>query len=110
MREAQALQETRNRRVVHDNTFGIGERIAQLEERDVRVLGHQFFKETDISSQLACARRTAHRRPQYFEFAATSARLSRRITEGGEMPLCLTALPQLIAQNDPAVPSVTVLA
>lgn len=48
--------------MVHGYAFGIGECIAELEERDVRVLGHQLFKETDISGQLTGARRTAYRR------------------------------------------------
>lgn len=74
MREAKAPEKPGNCRVMHRDTFGIGQRIAQLKECDIRVLGHQFFKEPDMRGQLASSGRTPHRRDTGFAGAADLAR------------------------------------
>ena len=46
---------------MHHHALGIGQRIAQLEERDVGVLGDQFFKESLMRDQLSPAARRSLR-------------------------------------------------
>lgn len=60
MRKAEALEQTGNGRVVNSDPFGIGKRIAQLEQGNVGVLGYQFTEETGMGSQLSAARWTPH--------------------------------------------------
>ncbi len=62
VRKAEALKKACNRRVVDGDTFGIGKRVAQFKEREVRVLRHKLTEKTDMRGQLAGPRRSAHRR------------------------------------------------
>jgi hypothetical protein len=52
--------------MMHSDTFGGGQRIAQLEESYIRVLGQQFLKEPLMSRKLAGPRGPSHRRKTGF--------------------------------------------
>lgn len=51
--EAETRQEAGYRGMVDLDTFRRRQRIAQLEQRDVRILGHKFFEKALIRGQLA---------------------------------------------------------
>jgi len=52
MRETKALEQMADCRMLNLQSRGIGKRVTQFKQRDVRVLRDQFFEKADMWGQL----------------------------------------------------------
>ena len=74
--EAKTFEKPGYSRMMHRDVGRMGQRIAQLKKRDIRVLGHQFLKETNMRSKLPSSRWPTHRRNNGLTQATDLARPS----------------------------------
>lgn len=60
--EAKSLQEMADGGMLYAHPGGLGKRVTQLEQRDVRVLIYQFAEKRLMRRELTCATRSSLRR------------------------------------------------